>query len=168
MADSSWDNSGQAPRQASHVPFWGKVAIGCGAAFLCFVLAVGALVGWGVHKAGSAIDRGWAQLHQGVEQLKSESGARALYRANPGLAQTYPTEGAFLEAAAGWRPRLGDIPAQRPDLKTLFDRRHGGAFHFLSRMDHGRKWTEVRYRMATGATLILELEGERLTDLKVE
>ena len=166
MPDSSWDNSGLPRRQG--VPLWGKVAIGCGAAFLCFVLAVGALVGWGVHKAGTAIDQGWAQLHQSVESLKTPAGTQALYRANPGLAQTYPTEAAFLEAAAEWRPRLGAIPAQRPDLKTLFDHRTGGDFRFKAHQGNGRKWTELHYRMATGATLVLELEGDRLTDLHVD
>ena len=166
MPDSSWDNGGLPRRQS--LPIWGKVAIGCGAAFLCFVLAVGALVGWGVHKAGSVIDQGWAQLHQEVESLKTETGTRALYRANPGLAQSYPTEAAFLEAAAAWRPRLGTIPAQRPDLKTLFDHRTGADFHFKAHHDNGRKWTEIHYRMATGATLVIELEGDRLTDLHVD
>jgi hypothetical protein len=166
MTDSSWDNGGT-PRQRG-LPLWGKVAIGCGSVLICSVVVVAALIGWGVSKAGNALDQGWAELHQDSESLRTVAGTQALYRANPGLAQVYPTEAAFLKAASGWRLRLGAVPARRPDLKTLFDQRHGGGFGLQSHTANGRKWTELHLRMDTGATLVVELEGDRLANLRVD
>jgi hypothetical protein len=147
---------------------WGKVAIGCGAATLIFLGSVGILVWWGVTKASSALDQGWAELYRDAEGLRSEAGSRALYRANPGLAQGYPTEEGFLEAAAGWRPRLGPVPEHRPDLKTLFDHRTGADFGMKSERANGSKSTEVHLRMSTGATLEVQLEDGHLTDIRVD
>ena len=167
MRDSSWDN-GPGPTANKGLSVWGKVAIGCGTAVLCFVLAVGSLTWWGVNKASSAMDTGWAELHRAVECLRSEAGTRALYRANPGLAQEYPTEKAFLQAAARWRPSLGEVPAQRPDLKALLDSQRGGGFSLKTHYSGGRKLLWMRLRMSTGATLVIEREGEKLTDLRVD
>lgn len=163
MPNSGWDNGAPAPKKGLSI--WGKVAIGCGAGFLCFVLAVGALVGWGVRKATSTLDRGWAELHADVESLRTEAGAQALYRANPGLAQPYPTEADFLQAAALWRPKLGEVPRQRPELKALF---RDGSFRINSHQVDGKRLTSVNMRMSTGATLVVETENEKLTDLRVE
>ena len=166
MVDSNWDNGGVAPKQG--LPVWGKVALGCGAAVLCFVLAVGSLVAYGFHKAGSAFDQAWAELYRGAEGLRTVAGTKALYHAHPGLAQSYATEAEFLEAAAAWRPKLGPVPAQRPDFRALFDHRDGDGFKINTHLAHGRKWTEVQLRMTTGATLVVETEGEELTDIRVD
>ena len=42
MADSSWDNGGHAMPVKAGMPLWGKIALGCGIAFLIvFVTCVG-------------------------------------------------------------------------------------------------------------------------------
>jgi hypothetical protein len=164
MPNSGWDN-GPGPAPSKGLSIWGKLAIGCGACLLCFILAIAALVGWGVRKAATTLDKGWAELHRDLDGLRSEAGARALYRANPGLVQTYPTEAEFLAAAAEWRPKLSEIPAQRPDLKALFT---SGGFSMSARRSEGHKTNTLRLRLASGATLIVELEGEKLTDLRVD
>ena len=166
MVDSSWDNDGMPTRRAASV--WGKVALGCGAAVLIFVVTVTAAIGWGVRKAGSLMDQGWAELHRDVESLGTEAGTRALYAANPALAKTYPTEAAFLEAAARWRPRLAPLPAVRPDLKTLFDHRNGADFGYINRDEHGRRWTRLHVRLASGALLTVEQEAGQLLEIRVD
>ena len=165
MTDSTWDNGlGPAPRRKG-LSIWGKLAIGCGAGLLCFILAIGALVGWGVRKATSTLDQGWAEMVREVQSLRTESGAQQLYRSNPGLAQTYPTEAEFLAAAEEWRPKLGDMPAQRPDFRTLFSK---GGFVMSTQHSDGKKVTTLRLRLSTGATLVTETESGKLTELRVD
>jgi len=47
-----------------------------------------------VLKASKALDHGWLEVHLEIQNLRTEAGARALYRKNPGLAQAFPTEAA--------------------------------------------------------------------------
>ena len=65
------------------------------------------------------MDRAWADVHRDLQDLRTEQGARRLYRKQPGLAQTYATEDEFVKAPPPWRARLGEIPEKRPDLAQI-------------------------------------------------
>jgi hypothetical protein len=167
MPDSSWDQAATPPPKKG-LSLFGKVAIGCGGALLCFLLAIGALAWIVVGKATSALDQGWAELHTELRGLRSEEGARRLYRENPGLAQNYPTEEEFVKVSAEWRSKLGDIPEKRPDLKTLFAGKGAGAINIRRREGGGRKSVSISMRMSSGSTLTVELENDKLTDIQVD
>lgn len=129
--DSSWDNGGQgaAPRRGGW-PAWAKVLMGCG---IVLLLALGACVGGGYWIARQAkqdpegFKRGALNLAVSairpeydhgaglVRQLLSEEGARALWRANPGIHAAHGDEAAFLKAAEGWRPHLHALPPLEAD-----------------------------------------------------
>ena len=165
VPDPAWDN---APQPRKGLSLFGKVAIGCGGAMLCFLLAIGALAWLVFSKASKALDHGWLQVHVDIQNLRTEEGARALYRKNPGLAQAFPTEAEFLKAAAGWRAKLGDIPEHRPPIKELMGGQGAGALSIQSREGDGRKTMTVRIRMSTGANLVVELENDKLVDIQVD
>ena len=165
--DASWDNAGAPPRKQG-LSLFGKVAIGCGAALLCFLLAIGALSWLVFSKASKALDQGWAELHKELVGLKTEQGARRLYRDNPGLAQTYATEEEFVKVSAEWRSKLGDLPEKRPDLKQIIKGQGPGALSIQTREGGGRKTVVVKMRMSTGALLVVELENDKLTDIQVD
>ncbi|BDU71728.1 hypothetical protein [Mesoterricola silvestris] len=167
MPDSAWDQAAPPPRKKG-LSLLGKVAIGCGGAMLCFLLAIGAMAWIVFSKATKALDQGWAELHTELRSLRTEEGARALYRENPGLAQNYPTEEDFVKASAEWRGKLGDIPEKRPELKQLFEGKGPGGINIRRRDAGGRKSLTVSMRMSTGATLTVELENDRLTDIQVD
>ena len=167
MPDSSWDQAAPPPPKKG-LSLFGKVAIGCGGALLCFLLAIGA-ISWVVFtKATKALDQGWAEIHAELKSLRTEQGARALYRDNPGLAQNYATEAEFVKASAQWRDKLGDIPEQRPDLRKMLEGRGPGGLNIRRRDTGGRKTVSIRMRMSTGATLVVELENDKLTDIQVD
>lgn len=165
--DASWDNQAAPPRKQG-LSVLGKVLIGCGAAMLCFVLAVAALSWVVFSKATKALDQGWADLHHELHSLRTEEGARRLYRDNPGLAQTYATEDEFVKVSAGWRSKLGDLPEKRPDLAQIVAGKGPGSLSFKTREVDGRKQTTLRMRMSTGAMLVVELENDKLTDIQVD
>lgn len=165
-AEASWDNAPAPPSRGSSV--FGKVLIGCGAALLCFLIALGALIWLVVTKASRAMDRGWAQIHAEVDSLRTEAGARSLYRNNPGLAQSYASEDDFVKAVASWRPKLGEFPDKRPGFKEVVAGRHVGEVSVKTREGEGRKVVTVRVRMSTGSTLVVEIENDKLTDLQVD
>ncbi|BDU75872.1 hypothetical protein [Mesoterricola sediminis] len=167
VADASWDQPLPPPRKKG-LSIFGKVAIGCGGAFLCFLLAIGALVWVVVSKATGVLDRGWTEVRARVESLRTDDGARRLYRENPGLAQAYPTEADFLKACAEWRPRLGHIPEKRPELLDLAKGKGPGGVSLRSREVDGRQLLTIRMRMDTGARLVVDLEDDKLTDIQVE
>jgi len=178
MADGSWDNAGM-PAPKKGIPLWGKITLGCcGGCALVFVLLMATCIGgarWvskhGVPEAldkavGSAfLDKAWAGMDRAVQGLKTEESAKALYRANPGLAENFPTEEDFLKAAEEWRSNLGEFPAQRPSLRDLTRERKGGG-HFSINTQNNR--TRVEYQIPKGGRLYLELEDEKLVDLRVE
>ena len=165
MADSSWDNSGL-PEPTRGRGLGTKLALGCGAGVLLILLTCLGFTGYGLHKGAQAADRVWQQVATSVRQLRTDEGARALYRENPGLAESYPTEAAFLEAAATWRPKLAGVPEQRPDLKELFREGKGLAVDVRSR--NGQEHLKLRYTVPSGAILRLETQEGRLTDLRVD
>jgi hypothetical protein len=165
--DPSWNSEAPPPRKPG-LSVFGKVLIGCGAAMLCFILAVGALSWVVFSKATKAMDRAWADVHRDLQDLRTEPGARRLYREQPGLAQTYATEDEFVKASAAWRDKLGDIPAKRPDLAQIVAGKGPGSLSIRTRDVDGRKVTAIRMRTSTGAMLVVELENDKLTDLHVE
>ncbi len=178
MAEGSWDNAGTPPQQKG-MPLWGKISLGCcGGCALVFVLFLATCIGgvrWvsrhGVPEAldkavGSAfLDKAWSGMDRAVRGLKTEEGTRALYRANPGLAENFPTEEDFLKAAEAWRPNLGEFPAQRPSLGDLFHQKKGEG-HFSVNTQNST--TRIEYQIPGGGRLYLEMESERLVDLRVE
>lgn len=169
--EGSWDQPlapPTGPTRKQGLGVFGKILIGCGGALLCFVLAIAALLWVAFSKATGALDRGWAEVRAEVESLRTDEGTRKLYRENPGLAQTYPTEADFLKASAEWRPKLGHIPEKRPDLKDLVKGRGPGSVIIKSREGEGKKTLTIRMRMDTGATLVVEMEDDKLADIQVD
>jgi hypothetical protein len=178
MAEGSWDDAGvHLPKKG--MPLWGKITLGCcsGCALL-FVLLMATCIG-GAHwvskngvpeifdkAVGSAfLDKAWGEMDRAVRGLQTEEGAKALYRANPGLAENYPTEEDFLKAAEEWRTNLGGFPTQRPALLDLFQKGKG-AGHFS--INTKNSTTRIDYQMPKGGRLFLQLESDRLVDLRVE
>lgn len=131
MADGSWDNSGHGVPAKAGLPLWGKIALGCGLAFLVVVVTCVGAGAFFVNKIkkdpegfknkvmGFALEKvrpDWEDFRAVVEQLRSPEGSQALYAANPGLAKTWPTEAAFLEAASRWHKEVVSAPDLTPDL----------------------------------------------------
>lgn len=131
MADGSWDNGGVGVPTKAGLPTWGKVLLGCGiTALVVMVTCAGGLAymanrvskdpkafeskvkGWVLEQARPE----WEDFRAVVAQLQSDAGSRALYAAQPALGQTWPTEQAFLQAAARWRKDLAPTPDLSPDL----------------------------------------------------
>lgn len=136
MGDASWDNGGHGVPAKAGMPLWGKIALGCGIGFLVVLVTcvgAGALFinkfnkdpeGFKQKAMTVVADKlrpDWDDFRAVVEQLKTQDGCRALYAANPDLAKSWPTEAAFLEAAAKWHPDV----ATPPDL-TLDVMEHQG------------------------------------------
>ena len=178
MPDASWDNTGE-PAPKKGLPLWGKISLGCcGGCALGFVLLMATCVGgarWVAHHGapefldqmlGSAfLDKAWARMDEVVRALKTDEGARNLYRRNPGLADNFPTEEDFLKAAQEWRPNLGEFPAHRPTLKELMADHHGDGSFRIHTQNHV---TRIDYRIPKGGRLYLELDSDKLVDLRVE
>jgi len=168
VQDASWDNSAAPPPRKAGLGTGGKILIGCGAAALCLLLAIGALAWVVYNKVNTAMDRGWVTMHRKLDDLKTDSGARRLYRENPGLAQNYPTEEEFLRASREWRDKLGDLPEKRPEIREMLRSRGPGGVVIKSRDTGDRKTVTVRLRMSTGASLVVELVNDQLTDIQVD
>jgi len=131
MADGSWDNSGHGVPVKAGLPLWGKIALGCGIAFLVVVVTCVGAGAFFVNKikkdpegfkqramnlVAEKVRPDWEDFRAVVEQLRSPEGSQALYAANPGLAKTWPTEAAFLEAASRWHKEVVSAPDLTPDL----------------------------------------------------
>ena len=131
MANGSWDNGGHGVPVKTGMPLWGKIALGCGIAFLVvLVTCVGgvAYLGNRIKKdpegfknkvMGFALEQvrpDWEDFRAVVEQLRSPEGCQTLYAANPGLAKTWPSEAAFLEASSRWHKEVVTAPDLTPDL----------------------------------------------------
>ena len=61
----------------------------------------------------------WALLHEAAGATRTDQGAEAFYRTNPGLSGRYPSAGAFVDASRRWRPKLGNLPRAVPDILGL-------------------------------------------------
>ena len=133
MADGSWDNGGHGVPAKAGMPLWGKIALGCGIAFLVvLVTCVGGLayVQARYRKDPKAFEQkamafaadamnlrpDWEDFRVVVSQLRTPEGCRDLYAANPDLAKTWPTEAAFLEAASKWHKEIPPLPEFTPDM----------------------------------------------------
>jgi hypothetical protein len=136
MADSSWDNGGQGIPGRAGMPLWGKIALGCGIAFLVVIVTCVGVSAIFINKykkdpqgfkqkamdlVADKVRPDWEDFRIVVEQLRTPEGCQAMYAANPGLAKTWPTEAAFLEAASRWHKEV----VSAPDL-TLDVLEHGG------------------------------------------
>lgn len=131
MTEGSWDNGGHGVPAKPGLPLWGKIALGCGVAFLVVVMTcVGAgafLVnkikkdpeGFKQRAMNLVVDKvrpDWEDFRAVVEQLRTPEGCKALYAANPGLTKSWPTEAAFIEASSRWHKEVVSAPDLSPDL----------------------------------------------------
>lgn len=165
MGDASWDG-GETPEQGGGPPTWATLGLGCGGALLFLLLTCASLAWLGIRKGLATMDQAWAQMRADVELMRTNDGARILYRTNPGLAETYPVEDDFVRAVALWRPRLGDIPPQRPDLKALMRRSSSLS---LQRHQWGRRESvSLKFRFPSGDTLVMDTEEQKLVDIRIE
>lgn len=167
MADSSWDNGGHGVPLKPGLPLWGKVALGCGIAFLVALVTCVGGIAYVANKAkkdpeglkhqimGFALEKvrpDWEDFRAVVDQLRTPEGCRALYAANPGLAKTWPTESGFLQAAAKWQKDLAPTPDLTPDLME-----HQG---LRINHDFGGK-VEVGWSPKSGRAVYVTFEGAR-------
>jgi len=136
MADGSWDNGGHGVPTRTGLPLWGKIALGCGTAFLVLLVTCVGGAAFLAHKAkddpdwikqkaqgavGLVLEKArpeWEAFRAVLEQLRSPEGCQALYAENPALAKTWPTEAAFLEASSRWHKEILSAPELGPDLMT--------------------------------------------------
>jgi len=167
MADSSWDNGGHGVPTKVGMPLWGKIALGCGIAFLIVLVTCVGGVAYVATKAkkdpqgfknkvmGFALEKirpDWEDFRAVVDQLRTPAGCRVLYASNPDLTKTWPTEPEFLAAAAKWQQDLAPTPDLTPDLME-----HQGL-----RINHdlGGK-VEVGWSPKTGRAIYVTFAGTR-------
>ena len=106
MPDSSWDTYTPEPRRWR---FGGRLLLAVGVIALALATLIAAMVSFARRNHGSA----WRIARAVVERLRTDEGARELYRANPVLADAYPTEEAFLEPVRALRGGLR-LPEREP------------------------------------------------------
>jgi hypothetical protein len=196
MVDASWDNSGLPP-QKKGLGTGMKVLLGCGIAVLLAVVTCavgGAVLGNYIKKdpkafelrmegfAKGLVQKDWERFRTLVDQLQTDDGARAVYRANPGLHQSQATEEQFLQAVRAWRPRLAPLPAEAPVGKHRHHRRYrdqpGEAPPEASAADSPKQpsvdiqkifgTTRIRCTYPNGTSLAVTFEGERIKSIEVE
>ena len=177
MTDGNWE--AEAPPVQKGMPTWAKISLGCcGGCALLFIILMATCVGGGLwvskhglpgvmdKAVGSAfLDKTWADMDRAVTSLRTEQGTRALYLANPGLAEDYATVEDFLKEAEQWRPKLGEFPRQRPTLGELM-RDKKGSGHFSVSTENSR--TRVDYQIPHGGRLYLVMEAGKVVDVRVE
>jgi hypothetical protein len=127
MADGSWDNSGHGVPAKVGMPLWGKIALGCGVVVLVVLVTCVGGVAYVSHKfkkdpagfkqramsvVADKLRPDWDDFRKVVEQLRTPEGCQALYRANPELTKTWPTEAEFLEASSHWHKDIASPPAE--------------------------------------------------------
>jgi hypothetical protein len=193
VVDSSWDNSGQ-PLPKKGLGTGMKVLLGCGIAVLLALVTCavgGAVLGNYIRKdpkafetrvegfAKGLVQKDWERLRTLVDQLQTDGGARAVYRANPSLAKTQGTEEAFLQAVQAWRPRLGPLPLEIP---VSGHRRHRRGRDQPEEAPPVRDTprplsvdlqklfgaTSIRCTYPDGTRLAVTFEGERVKTIEVE
>lgn len=193
MVDNSWDNSGL-PAEKKRMGTGTKVVLGCG---ITVLVLMGTCVGGGLFlgrmikkdpKGFEArmeafgkglMQKDWDRFRGTVDQLQTDEGAQALYRANPGLQQEHPTEAQFMETVRGWRPKLKPLPPEVPEGRR--HRRHPKeetmpeappmepsepAPSLEINKIFGK--TIVRYRYPGGPRLSATFDGERIKRLVVD
>jgi len=197
MVDNPWDNSGLPPEKKG-MGTGMKVLLGCG---ITLLIVMGACVGGGLilgrmikkdPKGFEArmeafgkglVQKDWDHFRNLVDQLQTDEGTLAVYRANPGLQQEHSTEAQFLEAARGWRPKLKPLPSEIPEGRR--HRRHrqepsagpepaepppvDGAEQTPSfEINKVFGTTIIRYRYAGGPRISATFDGERIKRLVVD
>jgi hypothetical protein len=145
MADSSWDNSGKAPVKTGLSPL-AMLLAGSGVGVVLLLLVALGFGAAAIHKANqsrtAALEQTWSIIQRAVQRLESEGGAGAYYRENPGLADRYPTEAAFVTACTGWIPKLKALPNKPPEalgaegLEFSFNQRGGTNSYLSYRLPH--------------------------------
>lgn len=165
MTANDWDNSGLPPERKG-LSTWAKVGIGCGVAFLLVTATCTGGCWWFAKRVEKDPEgfkqtvfgyvkqfmrEDWEELRRVVEQLGTDEGATALYRAAPGLAEKWPDEAAFLAEARAWRPQLEPLPAEIPDLEG-HDVQYNSSF--------GNR-TTLGFRQANGTRVELTWKGNR-------
>jgi hypothetical protein len=196
MVDSSWDNSGPPP-QKKGLGTGMKVLMGCGIAVLLAVVTCavgGAVLGNYIKKdpkafelrvegfAKGLVQKDWERFRALADQLQTDDGARALYRANPGLGHAHATEELFLQAVRAWRPRLTPLPTEAPVGKHRRHRRDRDQQEEASpeapavetprqpsvdiQMIFGS--TRIRCTYPNGTRLAVTFDGERVKTIEVE
>jgi hypothetical protein len=196
MVDSSWDNSGL-PLQKKSLGTGMKVLLGCGlAALLALVTCAigGAVLGNYIKQdprafeqrmegfAKGLVQKDWERFRALVDQLRTDDGARAVYRANPSLGQAQASEALFLQAVRAWRPHLSALPAEAPVGNHRRHRRDrdqaeeaapetptAGALKQPS-VDIQKIFGSTRIRCAypDGTRLTVAFDGERVKTIDVE
>ena len=194
MVDASWDNSGLPP-QKKGLGTGMKVLMGCGIAALAALVTCavgGAILGNMIKKdpkafekrvegfAKGLIQKDWERFRTLLDQLQTDDGARALYRANPSLHEAHPTEDQFLQAARSWRPRLGPLPVEAPVGKR-HHRDHDRAVNDATQEDASESakdptvniskvfgTTVIQCRFPAGALISVTFDGERVQRIEVE
>jgi hypothetical protein len=167
MADGSWDNGGHGVPAKAGMPLWGKIALGCGIAFLVVLVTCVGAGAFFVNKikkdpegfkqkamnvVADKVRPDWEDFRTVVEQLRSPEGCRALYASSPALAKTWPTEAAFLAAASAWHKEV----VSAPDL-TLDVLEHGGLQ--INHTFGGR--VTVGWSPKSGRSVYVTFEGPR-------
>ncbi len=166
--DQSWDGGGLPPKKKG-MSSLAKVGIGLLAAFVLFVgLCFGAGY-WMYRTASRSVHHGWDIMRQTAEQLKTEEGARRIYAENPALSRDYPTQEGFLEAAGGWRAKLGSIPSQLPDMETMQDPKNQGTLDLRRHYGGGvKEGIGITYATQGGGRIVIEIADGKLTSLRVD
>jgi hypothetical protein len=140
---------------------WAKVAMGCGVLFLLGLGGCVVLSATCARAIGKSMDgREWGQLKEAVQQLQSDEGAKALYQANPELAQAYPSEENFLEQSRAWRPKLEPLPPEMPSFLT-------GKISYNVSVNGGFRKVELGYTNTRGAAIASRWENGRLQMISV-
>jgi hypothetical protein len=172
MADSSWDNGGRDVPAKAGLPVWGKIALGCGVAALVVIVTCVGAGAFFVHKVKKdpegfkrkamslVVERmrpDWEDFRIVVEQLRTPEGCQALYAANPGLASTWPTEAAFLEASSRWHKEVESAPDLTQEVME-----HGRLQ--INRDLNGK--VRVGWSPASGRAIFVTFEGPRKAEDK--
>ncbi len=182
MADSNWDSPSAPVAPKTGLPLWGKILIGCG---ILVCLALGSCVAgavWISHKAkqdpegvkrwamGFAMDfvrPEWNDLRATFDQLRTEEGCKALYKAHPALAKQWPTLDEFLKEAAEWRDQVPELPVEPPvDLlehnELSINNQFGGESRIVYRKKGGVRveliWDRARRKGDDRPRRLLHLE----------
>ncbi|HJW32076.1 MAG TPA: hypothetical protein VJ505_01805 [Holophagaceae bacterium] len=182
MADSNWNSPTSPVAPKAGMPLWGKILIGCGIALLLALGSCVAGVAYISHKAkqdpegmkkwamGFAMDfikPEWDDFRGTVEQLRTEEGCKALYKAQPALAKQWSTVDEFLKEAQDWRDQLPELPAEPPtDLleknELSLNNQFGGETRIVFRKKGGIRielvWDRARRKGDSKPRRLLHLE----------
>lgn len=117
-------------------------------------------------RLGARMDRAWKRgigvlALELANLLQSEEGTRRLYLENPGLAERFGTQDAFLAEAARLRPELKGLPLNTVELapEKISTRIHGSPFGMQ---------VEVHLSLLGGKKLRMVWKQDRLGNLGLE